>query len=279
MAAGFAARARRGDEAGGGGSADMDDVEARFAARRKGQGGRDGNGLRGFVAGEGVVFPFRRGAAPGGLDPRGRGCHVVEVLGVEEDGPPHALRLAEDAREVIVCDAGEGIHAGDEVAFEAHDTAGREGGHRAGRASFPAEAGLGRVAGNPAEEGIVDDRGLRDYGELVVEGFGRRNGREGGAGHVDHGRDAASGRLARAVEEVLAVGETRLVEVDVRIYGAGEDEKAGCVHGPFAVRRSKTLCELDEAAILDPEVGARESVPAGQGEEAVLHDHGRAPWM
>jgi len=80
------------------------------------------------------------------------------------------------------------------------------------------------------------------------------------------------------VEEILAMRETGLVEVDVGVDGAREDEEARGVDGLLPGGRLESLRDPDEAAVLDPEVGAGEVVSAGEGHHAVPYDHGRFPW-
>ena len=102
-------------------------------------------------------------------------------------------------------------------------------------------------------------------------------GRQGGAGHVDDGRDPAAGRLGAAVEEVLAGGEARLVEVHMGIDGAGKDEEARGVDDLFA-RAGSRLSAI--SAIRSPRtvMEARlKSASPGRASEAVAHDHGLPP--
>jgi len=192
-----------------------------------------------------------------------------------EEGTIELRRAVEDAGEIGLCHAREAFHSRYKVALEAGDPGG-EFFHGPAR-SVRAEAPFDEMPGHAAVERVVDEGALRYRIELCVEGGGVDDGRDRGARHVDDRRDAAARRFGRAVEEVLAMGETGLVEVDVGIDRSRQDHETGGVDDLFAGTGGEALRYLGDRLALDSDRGAAQFLGARQGDEPVRDQHGRLP--
>jgi len=113
--------------------------------------------------------------------------------------------------------------------------------------------------------------------ELVLERIGVGDGRQRGAGHVDHAGHAAGGRGSGAAGEILTMGETWIVEVNVAVNGAGKNEGAVEVDpvlvagGGFGVGGQDLL----ETPVLDDELDGIGVVSLGRDAEVdVTGSHG-----
>ena len=79
------------------------------------------------------------------------------------------------------------------------------------------------------------------------------------------------------MKEILAGGEARLVEVDVRIDGPREDQEPRRVDELLIGHPLQALCDLGDSLASDADGGAAEIALARQGDKAVHKHHGRTP--
>ncbi len=110
------------------------------------------------------------------------------------------------------------------------DAAGTHEGLEPDRAAFDERSELIEISWHePAPKAEVDAGRTPHRAELEIERRCGRGHRQIVERHVDEGRVAAGGQRGRPVRDVLPLGATWLVEVNVRINAAGEDMKSGCV--------------------------------------------------
>ncbi len=183
-----------------------------------GDDGGDGLRLRGRRAG-------RQEAVEGLVDPTGR-IHVrgglvddVAVLGVDDDQAVELGDLGHGLVQLLGGERRELVDTGvQQEALEAED------------ATVPQSlqvTGAEVLRHGPAPETHVDLHLLLRHGLLRVEGVDGDGGGDGVQGHVEQGRDTAGRRGAGDGGEALPLGASRLVDVDVGVHQAGDEDLVG----------------------------------------------------
>ena len=134
-------------------------------------------------------------------------------------------QLAEHLADLFRREVPVGLHSREEVELEGCNPFRDEFGDVAAPAPLP-----NRVPRDPSPEQKVD-AGLRRYdGELVPQVRGGRHRRERRAGHVDDCRHAPRRRGSGPGLERLAMREAGVVEVDVPVDRARQDEQPAQAH-------------------------------------------------
>ena len=100
----------------------------------------------------------------------------------------------------------------------------------------------------------IDERLLRCDGAFRIERGDGGRGRVRVEGHLEHRRHAAGRCAARARFPAFPVCSPRLVEVDVRIYHARQDQEAACIDGVAVVMDLGADCRDD--AVTNRDVNA-----------------------
>ena len=152
----------------------------------------------------------------------------LAVLRVHPHRHPEALGLDEHLAQLVSPQVAEGVHSREHVDLDrAHPLVSEL------RQSV-APVGLAiRVVARPAPEHEVDVGLGGDDPELVLEIGRRGHRRQRGTRHVDDHRHPARRRRPSAGREVFAMGEARVVEVDVAVDDSGEHQGAAEVDPLF----------------------------------------------
>lgn len=226
---------------------EMDDVEAEIEFAAEGEEKTDGRKL-GFFWARLQIGLVERPVGVGEI--RSGGIDGGGKFGVDEKREARASDMRESGAQLLFGDHSEAVDAGlNEKTFEAWDACGREW------------LNVSWIIGDDAAPGHpIDVAAGVGCGAFGFESEDIDSGGEAVEGHVDEESVATGGGGARSGLEAFPVGAAGVIDVNVGIDEAGEDDGVGEIVG-IGVRRGLIGSDnVDNAAVFHEESGGADAL-------------------